>query len=114
MKTEEEIATHTVERTASLRLLKTTDLDAIVAGAVDGTVKVEDLKGAGDFMIEVTPNGRDATKAHVDVAGEDAGRAWLEGFLYCASLKKTGTRKPKAKPANGKPAPKGRARAAAK
>ena len=94
MKSEEEITTRTIERTATVRLLRVVDLDKIIADASDGSVTVDDLQKAGDFVVEVQPNGRNVEAKRIYVADHSAGLAWLAGFETCAELKKKGTRKP--------------------
>ena len=104
MKTEEVIATRTIERTATVHLLRVVDLDKIIADADDGSVTVDALKGAGFFVVEVRPNGRGAKVTRVTVGDEVAGLAWVNGFEACAGLKKRVARKPNGKPRAKKPA----------
>ena len=103
MKTEEEIIARTIERTATVRLLRIVDLDKIIADASDGSVTIDALKSAGKFLVEVQPNGRNAQAIRQAVSDEKAGVAWVHGFEACADLKKRGVRKPNGKPRAKKP-----------
>lgn len=94
METESTIDTRTVERTATLKLARVVDYEKI-AEENGGSVSLEALKTAGEFVIVVEPNGRDAKTLRVNVPDEMSGRTWLDGFEACAELKRKGPRTPK-------------------
>ena len=95
MKTESTIQTRTVDRTASLTLVRVLDLSELEAIAKDGAIPLEALQTAGRFEILIAPNGRGAKTIRHTVSGELEGVAWLDGFEACNELKKKGPRAPK-------------------
>lgn len=94
METESTVDTRTVERTAVLTLVRVVDFEKI-AEESGGSVSVEAIRTAGNFVVIVEPNGRDAKAHRVNVADEDAGANWLDGFEACAALKRKKPRTPK-------------------
>jgi hypothetical protein len=86
MPTESIEDTRTVERTATLKLVRVVDYEKL-AEENGGSVTIEALKTAGDFEIVIEPNGRDAKSKRIPVADAGAGAAWLDGFEAAAKGK---------------------------
>ncbi len=94
MQTESTIDTRLVERTAKISLVRVVDFEKIAADHPDGTLTVEELQQAGDFVVVIDPNGKGAKQQRHAVPNAEAGGMWLDGFTACADLKKKGVRKP--------------------
>lgn len=88
MNTESTIATKSIDRVAELALVRVVDFERIAKEAVDGKITVEALQAAGDFVVVIRPNGRNASEKRVKVASHVTGAAWLDGFVACAELRK--------------------------
>jgi len=91
--TESTIDTREIERTATLRLVRVVDFEAL-AEANGGSVTKEQIQTAGDYEVVVTPNGRDAKEIRRKVESLAEGNALINGFVLCAELKKRAPRKP--------------------
>jgi len=102
--TTETLRTETIERTATIRLVRTIDLDALFkARGENEMIAIVDIQTAGEFVVEVQPVTRGAALDRIPVFSEKEGQALIDGFLLCAELKSS---KRKAKPAKAKAAPK--------
>jgi hypothetical protein len=87
MQTESTLDTRAVERTAKLSLVRVVDFDALADAHPDGSIPVEALQNAGDFVVVIDPNGRDAKQLRISVENAAAGSSFLDGFEACAKLK---------------------------
>ena len=113
MKTEQEITRRDVERTATLTLVRTLDLDALADKHPKG-IPPDVLRGGGTFEIVIEPNGRGKPTTRQAVESAELGAAWIDGFAACNEFKKKGPRAAKPNgaakgkaPAKGKAAAKG-------
>ena len=91
--TESTIDTREIERTATLRLVRVVDYEAL-AEANGGQITTEQLQTAGDFEVGIQPNGRDAKEIRRSMPTRADGLAFMAGFALCAELKKRAPRKP--------------------
>ena len=99
--TTETLRTETIERTATIRLVRTIDLDALFkARGENEMIAIVDIQTAGEFVVEVQPVTRGAALDRIPVFSEKEGQALIDGFLLCAELKSS---KRKAKPAKAAP-----------
>ena len=84
--TTETIQTITVDRTATVSLVRTIDLDKIIREAKGGSVDVEALK-AGTYEIVTQPVARGSEETRAQVNSAEVGHAYLLGFEACHALK---------------------------
>ena len=94
METESILTTATVERVATLKLVRVVDYEKL-AEENGGSVSTDMIREAGKFEIVIVPNGRDAKTIRQPVASHLAGTSFLDGFEACAELKRKGPRTPK-------------------
>lgn len=113
MQTESTIKKITLERVATVSLLRAIDIEEIAKSAVDGMIPADLLANAGEFIAQVEPNGRGAVPIRHPVKNELEGLAFLAGFEAAVSLKKKSPRKEKT-PAEKKAAAAKKKAAAAK
>lgn len=93
MQSESVISVVEVDRTATLRLVRVVDFEAIAAEH-DGAVPIDELKNGGTFQVQIEPNGKgDHGTWAIGSAAE--GIAYMDGFAAAVALKKKGPRKPK-------------------
>lgn len=91
MKTENTLKTVTIERVGTLTLSRVIDFAKIAANAEDGKVDASLLTEGGDFMVKLTPTGRDPEPVEWEVSGEAEGLTFMQGFEACADAKKRKT-----------------------
>lgn len=88
MKTEDILSTMTIERTGTLTLTRVTDFAKLAAEATDGKVDASALLDGGDFIVQLVPTGRDPQPLEWAVDGNEAGLAFMAGFVACADARR--------------------------
>lgn len=91
---EQVLETKTIERAATLRVLRVVNFEELADKATTIEEMREAMKAGGTFTFEVQPNGRGADALRVPVPSAEFGAAMIAGFVLAIEMKKKGTRKP--------------------
>ncbi len=84
---ENTIHAQTILRVGEIKILRVVDFEKIAANAADGRIPVADLRNAGDFVVAITPSGRNPVERRVECDDASSARAFVDGFVACATLK---------------------------
>lgn len=87
MATENTIHALTIPRYGEIKIVRVVDFEKIAAVADDGRISVADLRNAGDFVVSITPSGRNPTERRIDCDDASIARAFCDGFVAAATLK---------------------------